>query len=235
MFKYIILLLIVIGEVFASPLGGLPTGFNDSSTEQQNQPKRYADILSFLDLESEKGNGEYSFYLANFYLNGSYEKDADGKVVEKNTDLAIKYFKKSIDSNFIYSAITLGSLYLYHEDLIKTPNNVDTAEFYLNKAISMEVYEAYTILGDIYFNYKGDAKKAIEYFFLGASQNISTSQYALAVIHNTGYKDDKFELEKSELLSIKYLTDACLNPKKTKKIESLCYNSSIIKKEKVGE
>lgn len=232
MIKILIILICFIGEVFSSPMAQFPLQQNQ---DEQNKPKRYEDIISFLTLESEKGNGEYSFYLGNFYLNGSYEKDSDGKIVEKNTKLAIKYFEKAVEEKFLYAAITLGSLYLYHEDFIKIPNNVEISESYLNKALEIDVFEAYTILGDIYFNYKGDGKKAIEYFFKGASKNIATSQYALAVVYNAGYKDKSFTVEKNDLISIKYLTDSCTNPKKTKKIESLCYNSAIIKKEKIGE
>ena len=113
-------------------------------------------------------------------------------------------------------------------------NNIELAEKYLNLALENDVPEAYTILADIYFNFKEDGAKAVEYLSKGAEANISTSQYALAVIYKNGLNSEAFSLEPNEFIASKYLTDACLNNKKTKKLEELC-SSDVVIKEKIGE
>lgn len=228
--KILFILLITIcfySNLFSNQLEGLTN--NSSKTEEK---KSYSELIQYLETQ---GDGENLFYLANLYLNGSYTKDSYGNVVEKNTEKAIYWLNKSAELKFPYAAISLGSLYLYHEDFIIKPNNIELSEKYLNMALEIETYEAYTILADIYFNFKGKADIAIDYLMKGAEKNIATSQYALAVIYNKGLTDKSILIEKNEIISNIYLTKACTNNKKTKKIEELCYNSSLIIKEKVGD
>lgn len=186
---------------------------------QQQEKKLYSEILSYLEAQ---GDGENLFYLSQFYLNGSYEKDTDGKVVEKDTKKAIKYLTASSDKGFSFASITLGSLYLYHEDFIVIPNNLDLAEKYLNIALKQGLPEAYTILADIYFNYKGKSDVAIDYLSKGAAEDVATAQYGLAVIYNSGIKDQVSEVKKDEDMANYFLTKACTNKKITPKIKEIC-------------
>lgn len=225
--KYILLALLLSTQLFSA---GLNLNFNQENTEKIEE-KRYSDIISYL---KQQNDAESYFYLFSFYLNGSYEKDSEGKVIDKDTNLAIEYLQKAIDMGYPHGSITMGSLYLYHEDFIVRENNIEKAEFYLNQAIKDEVYEAYTILSDIYFNFKEDGEKAVNLLSKGAIHNIATAQYALAVIYKNGLSSATFNLEANEMISSKYLTDACLNPKKTKKVEEIC-SSQIVIKEKIGE
>lgn len=223
------LLLAAFTSLSASQIGGLDMGNSPASTEN-NEEKEYAKLIPYLE---NSDSGEMYFYLANIYLNGSYEKDIKGEVVEKDTQKAQDWFEKSVDKNFPYAAITLGSLYLYHQDFIIKENNIETAEMYLLKSIDIEIYEAYTALADIYFNYKGDAKKAVGYLFEGTKHNLATAQYGLAVIYNTGLESEGFSVERNDDIAAKYLTDACTNPKQTDMIRKVCQNPSLITKEKI--
>lgn len=227
--KKLLLLTLFVIHSFAS---GFQIPLPDTNVKsEKKEDKRYSDIISYL---KEQNDGESYFYLFSFYLNGSYEPDTEGKVIEKNTELAIEYLEKAIQFNYPYATITLGSLYLYHEDFIIKENNIELAEKYLNLALENDVPEAYTILADIYFNFKEDGAKAVEYLSKGAEANIATSQYALAVIYKNGLNSEAFSLEPNEFIASKYLTDACLNNKKTKKLEELCSSDAVIK-EKIGE
>ncbi len=225
--KFIIMYLLCLTQLFST---GLNLNIGEDSVKK-SEDKKYSDIISYL---KEQNDGESYFYLFSFYINGSPEPDSEGKTIEKNTDLAIEYLTKSIEHKYPHASITLGSLYLYHEDLIIKENNIEKAEYYLNKAIEDEVFEAYTVLADIYFNFKEDGEKAVNLLSKGANNNIATSQYALAVIYKNGLESKDFVLEANESISAKYLTDACLNPKKTKKVEEIC-SSKIVIKEKIGE
>lgn len=227
--KYLIILILFLNYLNANNLNIL--GNSDNIQTENIEEKKYSDILAFLE---KQGDGESLFYLSSFYLNGSDKPDSEGKTVPKNTELAKKYLEKSVQLKYPFSAITLGSLYLYHEDFIVEENNIEKAEKFLNISLEQEVFEAYTILADIYFNFKGDAQKAVNYLSEGASHEIATSQYALAVIYNSGINSETFSIEKNELISSKYLTDACLNNKKTKKLEEIC-SSQIVIKEKIED
>lgn len=226
MIKIICSIFLLVGLAFAAN----PTNpLNNSSSQNKLEikDKKYSEILSYLE---QKGDGENLFYLASFYLNGSEEKDSDGKTVQKNPDLAERWFKESVEKKFPFAAITLGSLYLYHEDFIVKENNIELAEKYLKISIEEGIFEAYTPLADIYFNFKGDAKKSLDYLSKGASKKIATSQYALAVIYNTGLKAEGFVLEKNAGISAKFLTDACTNSKRTKQINTNCYDKTAVSK-----
>lgn len=201
-----------------------------NSNNEKTEKKLYSEILSYLETQ---GDGESLFYLSQFYLNGSYEKDTDGKVVEKDTNKAIKYLKESSEKGFSFASITLGSLYIYHEDFIVIPNNIDLAEKYLNVALKQGLPEANTILADIYFNYKGKSDVALEYLSTGASENVATAEYALAVIYNAGLKDDVSNIQKNEDMSNYFLTKACTNKKITKKIKEICEGGKIAERKEV--
>ena len=225
----LIIALLLVVNLSASQMGALGMGGVPSST-QNNEAKEYSKLIPYLE---NSDSGEMYFYLANIYLNGSYEKDIKGEVVEKDTKKAIEWFKKSVEKKFPYAAATLGSLYLYHNDFIVLENNIELAEKYLLESIDIEVYEAYTALADINFNYKGDAKKAVSYLFEGTKHNIATAQYGLAVVYNTGLKHEGFSIEKNEIIAAKYLTDACMNKKKTEMVRKVCENSALVTKEKI--
>lgn len=234
MYKKIIFLLISL-FLFNNSLFATQEGINLPSSKTNNQEtekKSYSELLAYLEAQ---GDGENLFYLANIYLNGSYTPDSYGNVVEKDTEKSIFWLKKSIELNFPYSAISLGSLYLYHQDFLVKPNNIDLSEHYLNISIKNGTFEAYTILADIYFNFKGNPEQAVDYLMKGSEKDIATSQYALAVIYNTGLNSSNFNIEKNQDISNIYLTKACTNKKKTKKIEEICYNSDIVQKEKLGD
>lgn len=209
-----------------------PGGTNNSTNNQQQQQEKklYSEILSYLE---SQGDGENLFYLSQFYLNGSYEKDTDGKVVEKDTKKAIKYLTASSEKGFSFASITLGSLYLYHEDFIVIPNNIELSEKYLNIALKQGLPEANTILADIYFNYKGKSDIAIEYLSAGASENVATSEYALAVIYNAGLKDNVTNIPKSEDMANYFLTKACTNKKITTKIKEICEGGKIAERAEI--
>lgn len=207
------------------------SGINiDPNIKEENKNKTYNELIPYL---KSSNNGELYFYLASIYLNGSNIPDSEGNTVEKDTNEAIYWYEMAIKKGYPYASAVLGSLYLYHEDFIVRENNIELAEKYLIKSIEDEIYESYTPLADIYFNYKGDAKTAVRFLFAGAEKNIATAQYGLAVIYNTGLKSDAYNIEKNELISIKYLTKACMNPKKTKQIKNICTNPNIISKEQV--
>lgn len=218
--------------LFFIKLNLLGTGFQIQGFQNdKKEEKKYSEIINYL--KSQK-DGESYFYLASFYINGSSEPDSEGKSIEKNTDLAIEYLKKAVNLNFPHAAVTLGSLYIYHKDFVLKENNLEEAEKYLKIAIDNELYEAYTTLADIYFSFKEDGKKAVEYLFLGANHNVSASQYALAVIYDKGLKSKDFVLEANEEIASKFLTDACLNNRKTKTLEEIC-SSELVIKETLGE
>lgn len=229
--KLLIIMLISLStNLFASQFGSIISAPGQAtSNSEEKEVKKYSELIPYLE---NSNNGEMYFYLASIYLNGSPEKDTEGKTVEKNPEKAIEWFEKAVNKKFPYAAITLGSLYIYHEDFISKENNIELAEKYLNIAIESEVYEAYTPLADIYFNYKGDAKLATEYLFKGAEKFVATAQYGLAVIYNVGLKSENFSIEKNSIISAKYLTDACMNQKKTERIKKICFDPNIITKEK---
>ncbi len=194
--------------------------------------KKYSEIINYLEGEGKKGDGESYFYLSQFYINGSPEKDKDGVSIEKNIDIAEDYLIKSSET-YPLGAMTLGGLYLYNQDFIIKENNIEKALKYLQKAIDSGLLEAHTLMADIYFNFIGDAEKAIESLTIASSNNIATAQYALAVIYNSGLTSEKITIEKNQMISSKYLTDACENPKKTQKLIDICYNNQLIIKEKI--
>lgn len=194
--------------------------------------KKYSEIINYLETEGKKGSGESYFYLSQFYLNGSPDKDKDGVSIEKNIDIAEDYLIKSSET-YPLGAMTLGGLYLYNPEFIIKENNIEKSKKYLEIAINNGLFEAHTLLADIYFNFTGEAEKAIESLSIAAENNVATAQYALAVIYNKGLKSETINIEKNDLISSRYLTDACENPKKTQKITDLCFNNQLVVKEKI--
>ena len=59
------------------------------------------------------------------------------------------------------------------------------------------------------------------------------NQYSLPELYNKGLKSETINIEKNDLISSRYLTDACENPKKTQKIIDLCFNNQLVVKEKI--
>jgi TPR repeat protein len=208
------------------------TNFSSLKVEPKEvnvEKKSYKELITYLKSHL---NGENAYYLGMLYLNGSIDPDSYGESVNQNTELAEKYLMKASDLEFPFGSITLGSMYIYNQNFKNIKNKYDKAELYLKKAISEEIYEAYTILGDLYINYKNKPEDGIKVLFEGAKKGIASSQMALAMLYNDGYKDEEnnFELNSNEEISSKYLTKACLNKNITPKIKEMCYNNENIEK-----
>ena len=192
--------------------------------------KTYKDLINALKVAP---SGEYQFYLATIYLNGINTPDSTGATVKKDTEKSLFYFKKAIDLGYYNAAQILGSLYVYHKDLISKPNNIEKAIKYLKLAIKNGLYDGTTVLADIYFNYKNNKQEGLKYLELGAEHNIPTAQLMLAILYNWGTNDGKgFVVKKDPYTAQMLLTKACTNKNTTENVKKFC-NSSSVKKNKI--
>lgn len=188
--------------------------------EIENKKKNYNDLIAML---SESNNPEYLFYLAIIYTNGISDKDDFGNIVKQDSNKAIFYYKKSFDYGYYNAAAVLGAMYLYNQNFIILPNNIKESKKWLQLALKNKVYESTTFLAEIYFNYEKNPKKGLQLLFLGAEKNNATAQIMVATLYGYGYKQGTFELKKNEAMGSEFLTLACTNKNKTKKVQDFCY------------
>ncbi len=190
---------------------------------QQNavseKKKNYQELITFL---SQSNNGEYLFYLAIIYANGINTPDDYKNTVKRDVDKSVIYFNKAINNGYYNAAAILGAFYLYHESFMILPDNIKKSKKVLQLALKNKVYEATTFLADIYFNYENNPEKGLELLFLGADHNNAQAQLMVATIYGFGYNQGSFSVKKNDVMASQYLTMACTNKNKTKKIEDFC-------------
>lgn len=228
--KKTILFILLLTSINAT---GFMGGDNSSPMNMMNQKsdvnlnekkKNYKELISFLE---KSNNGEYVMYLAVLYLNGSITPDELGNTVEKDTDKALTYFKKSIDLEYFQASAILGSLYLYNDNFIIKKDSVKKAKHYLTLAMEKEIYGASTALSTLYFFYDKDIDKGIEVLLIGAEKGVSTAQLALATTFAYGSKD--LDIKQNKILANKYLGMACSNKNQTKKVTEFCHSKKVIR------
>ncbi len=209
-----------------------PISFSNNGSDlaqKINKTKKYSDLINTL---ATSPNAEHALYLAIIYMNGISKPDTTGAIVKPDLKKAIFYFKKAIDlGNYNASAI-LGAMYLYHDKLAQTPNNIKKAKYYLNLALKNKIYGATTILADIYMNNEKNLKKAEEVLEIGAEHNVATAQFLLAILYNWGYTINGYTIKPNKIMANLLLTKACLNKNKTKRITEFCNSQYVIKKQK---
>lgn len=236
--KFIILFIITISFSYASTtsfetsknlvnLTNLPS--NTKVNTAVKSSKTYKELINTL---SSNPNPDFALYLAVIYLNGINIPDTKGEIVEKNTKKSITWFNNSIKYGNYNASQILGSLYMYHIDFQNVANRFQKAKFYLELALKHKKYESATALAELYIKHLNNIKKGIEILKVGAEHNIATSQLLLAMIYNWGYSDKTITISPNKTLAQALLTKACTNPKKTKKVDSICHASYVtIKKE----
>jgi len=147
-------------------------------------PVKKLDMLETLKTMSTQSHGKYSgFLLGVVYLNGDREKD-----IEKNIDLAIKYFKKD-ENNLAYADYLLG--YIYSNN-----GNLDESVRYFKKASSIKTVDskevapvAFASLGYVYLDRLHDEEKALQSLLeSSALKPIARVDFTIALIYYTAKK-----------------------------------------------
>jgi len=196
---------------------------NTAQMTEENSKKTYDELINGL---SKSFDPSHAMYLATIYLNGISEPDIEGHIVKADINKSIKYFEKSINLNDFKSAAMLGSLYLFDSRFDTQKDRVKKAKYYLNLAVKNGIYEATTALASIYLYYEKNTNKGFETLYLGAKNNNSSAQLILATLYAYGSKD--LNVSRNIILGNSFLEKACLNKKKTKKVEEFCSSDNVL-------
>ena len=125
------------------------------------------------------------FELGQKYLN------ADG--VDKDVDLAYKWFQKSADQGYVLAEYEMG--YMYHTH---TPPDYDKAIVYFRKSAAQNNLAAWYMLGVMYTDGHGadrSYEEAVKWHRLAAASNYPFSQFYLGQLYEKGLGIDKVDIE----------------------------------------
>jgi len=228
MFKIITLIVLTTGFLFSN-INPMSMSQNNAQ-EKVKEKKLYKELISSL---STSLNGEYTMYLAVIYLNGISEPDDIGETINPDIKKSIKYFEKAINQEYYNAASILGSLYLLDNKLSKEEDNVKKAKHYLKIALEKNIYEATVPLSTISIFYEKDSETALKYLHMGANNKIASAELTLATLY--AYGSEEFGVDKNLLIGNQFLERACLNKKKTEKVEEFCSSKDVLNYKKEVE
>jgi TPR repeat protein len=185
----------------------------------------YKDMLTYL---KKSNDADQLMILGSLYASGSKEKDSVGDTIPQNPYLAKKYLLQAANMGKYRALTILGGFILLKENMrILDPNLIDTEKYLLNAFQAGDI-EAGSLLSNLYFQ-KNEPNKAIEILYISADKQDSSSQLALAIIFKEGLFINQEQIIKKDLKSANYyLTLACNNNNKTKKVEDFCFNNKKI-------
>ena len=221
MFKTITLIVLTTGFLFSNIN---PMSIAKNNTQKNIKEKKiYKELISSL---STSLNGEYTIYLAVIYLNGISEPDDVGETIKPDIKKSIQYFEKAINQGYYKAASILGSLYLLDNKLSKEEDNIKKAKYYLKIALDKGIYESTISLSTIYLYYEKDSETALKYLHIGANNHIASAELTLATLYAYGSKE--FGISKNLLVGNQFLEKACLNKRKTEKVEEFCSSKDVL-------
>ena len=133
---------------------------------------------------SEQAQGQSTFNKSDSMYNLACCFQA-GEGVEKNLDVALKWFKRAAEAGSTDAMVTFGLWYWGKEDIAMMV-------MWLQRAVAEgDQPDALAVLGETYLNGEGvdkDVKLGIEYFEKAADQGHATAQFELGMMYKEGHE-----------------------------------------------